>query len=96
MTKARLNLGALTQRVHAKHEYFILEKDGVPVAGMIHVDEMEDYLELRDPGIKKQIAEGYTAYRRGAGRPLDSFLENVKKTTGTKKTYPSGKAQTKK
>ena len=36
-------------------EYFILEKGGIPVAGIMNADEMEDYLDLRDPGLKKQI-----------------------------------------
>ncbi len=34
ITKARVNLGAVVKRAHLKGEYFILEKDGIPVAGL--------------------------------------------------------------
>ena len=49
ITKARINLGQIVRRVHVNKEYFVLEKDGIPVAGIIDVDELEDYLELREP-----------------------------------------------
>ena len=49
ITKARTNLGALVKRVHLNKEYFILEKDGIPIAGIMNIDEFEDYLELQDP-----------------------------------------------
>ena len=34
ITKARINLGQVVKRVHVNKEYFILEKDGIPVAGI--------------------------------------------------------------
>ena len=55
ITRARINLGQVVRRVHVNREYFILEKGGIPVAGIMNADEMEDYLDLRDPGLKKQI-----------------------------------------
>ena len=45
ITKARVNLGQVVRRVHNNKECFILEKDGIPVAGIIDVDELEDYLD---------------------------------------------------
>jgi antitoxin Phd_YefM of type II toxin-antitoxin system len=57
ITKARVNLGAVVKRAHLNGEYFILEKDGIPIAGIMDADELEDYLELRNPKVKKQIAE---------------------------------------
>ena len=48
ITQARINLGSLVQRIHLNKEYFILEKDGIPVAGLMDIDEFEDYLELKD------------------------------------------------
>jgi len=39
ITKARINLGALVKRVHLNKEYFILERDGVPIVGMMDIDE---------------------------------------------------------
>ena len=48
ITKARINLGQIARRAHNGNEYFILEKDGIPVIGIMAADELEDYLELRD------------------------------------------------
>ena len=56
ITKARINLGQIARRAHNNNEYFILEKDGIPVIGIMAADELEDYLELRDPKVKASIA----------------------------------------
>ena len=56
ITKARINLGQIVRRAHVNKEYFILEKDGIPVIGILDAEELEDYLELRDPGVREQIA----------------------------------------
>ena len=48
ITKARINLGAVVKRVRVNKEYFILEKDGIPVAGLMDIDEFEDYLEMQE------------------------------------------------
>lgn len=55
ITKARINLGALVIRVHLNKEYFILEKDGIPIAALMDIDEFEDYLELQDPKARADI-----------------------------------------
>ena len=34
ITQARINLGQVVRRAHVNKEYFILEKDGIPVAGI--------------------------------------------------------------
>jgi hypothetical protein len=60
ITKARINLGAVAKRAHLEGEYFILEKDGIPIAGIMSADELEDYLEARDPKVKKQVAASRT------------------------------------
>ena len=79
LTKARINLGAVVRRVHLNREYVILEKGGIPVAGLMNIDEMEDYLEQQDPKLKKQIAEGYQEYRSGKlTETLDDFLSKLK------------------
>ena len=47
---------------------------------------MEDWLELQDPGMRKQIAEGYAEYQRGETTSLDEFLAGARKAnTKTKK-----------
>jgi antitoxin (DNA-binding transcriptional repressor) of toxin-antitoxin stability system len=42
ITEARINLGAVVKRVHLNGEYFILEKDGIPIVGIMGADELED------------------------------------------------------
>ena len=64
ITEARINLGAVVKRVHLNGEYFILEKDGIPVAGIMSVDELEDHLELRDTKVIKQIEQSLSLLRR--------------------------------
>ena len=78
ITKARINLGQLARRVHVNKEYFVLEKDGIPVAGIMGADELEDYLELRNPAVKRQIRESGKQYRRGQVRDASGFLAELK------------------
>jgi hypothetical protein len=56
ITKARINLGQIARRAHNTNEYFILEKDGIPVIGIMAASELEDYLVKRDPTVKAAIA----------------------------------------
>ena len=77
ITKARINLGELVRRVHVNKEYFVLEKDGIPVAGIMGADELEDYLELRDPAMKRQIRESAKEHREGKTREASTFLAEL-------------------
>ena len=89
ITKARINLGQLVsrpsghhgvhagQRVHLNKEYFILEKDGIPVAGIIDVDELEDYLELQNPEVQRQIEKSNEDIRAGQTRPARDLLAEL-------------------
>lgn len=79
ITRARINLGQVVRRVHMNREYFILEKDGIPVAGIMNVDEFEDYLDLQDPGLKKQIRRSHEEYRRGRSRDARRFLDGLRR-----------------
>jgi hypothetical protein len=86
LTKARINLGQVVRRVHLNREFFVLEKDGIPVAGLMHVDDLEDYLEMQDAGLKEQIKAGYRDYLSGRTREASEFLAEVRpRTKGTKK-----------
>lgn len=69
LTKARVNLGAIIRRVHTDKEYVILEKDGLPVAALMDIDEFEDYLEVHDPEVNQAIAESRKEYLAGKNRP---------------------------
>lgn len=88
ITKARINLGQVVRRAHLNRECFILEKDGIPVAGLMNVDDMEDWLELQDPGMRKQIADGYAEYQRGDTTSLDDFLADMKKNQASSQEGP--------
>lgn len=78
ITQARINLGALVKRVHLNKEYIILEKDGIPVAGVMDVQEFEDYLELRDPRVCEHIRKSNQEYLAGKSRPAEEFLQELR------------------
>ncbi len=78
ITQARINLGALVKRIHLNKEYVILEKDGIPVAGVMNIDEFEDYLELQDPKVRAHIRASNAEYRAGKSRPADEFLKELR------------------
>ncbi len=79
LTKARVNLGALIRRVRNNKEHFILEKDGIPVAALLDVDEYEDYLDSQDPELKQQIKEGHDEFLQGKlTEDLGTFLARLK------------------
>ena len=78
ITKARINLGAVVKRAHLKGEYFILEKDGIPIAGLMDAGELEDYLELRDPRVIKQIEESKRDYAAGRVSDAHELLAELK------------------
>ena len=78
LTDARRHLGEVIRKVKINKDYFILEKDGIPVAGIMDIDEFEDYLDIRDIGIKKQIRKSYDEYRKGKARPARDFLKEIK------------------
>lgn len=79
ITKARINLGSIVKRARLGKEYFVLEKDGYPVAGLMDIDDFEDFLESREPKIKKQIAKSYQEYKMGKIRPAGLLLKELKK-----------------
>ena len=83
ITKARINLGQLAKRAHLGHEYFILEKDGIPVIGIMGADELEDYLELKDARVNAQIRESNRDVSAGRVRPAEDLLKEL--VTGSAK-----------
>ena len=78
LTKAGINLGALVKRVHLNKQYVVLEKDGIPVAGVIPIDEFEDYLELQDPTVRDHIRKSNAEYLAGKSRRADEFLAELR------------------
>ena len=91
LTKARVNLGQVVKRVHVNKEYFILEKDGIPVVGILDADELEDYLELNDPKARRAIAASHKEFLAGKSRPADNLLAELKRSSGARKSGRSGR-----
>jgi PHD/YefM family antitoxin component YafN of YafNO toxin-antitoxin module len=88
ITKARINLGQVVRRVHLNKEYVILEKDGIPIAGLMDADELEDYLELRDPKVQRTIKRSALDVRAGHTRPASALLAEFHKADAAKKARP--------
>ena len=83
LTEARVHLGAVVKRARLHKDYFILEKDGLPVAGLMDIDEFEDYLELQDRRVRAHIRESAREYRAGRGRPAGELLAKLQ--TGSRR-----------
>jgi antitoxin (DNA-binding transcriptional repressor) of toxin-antitoxin stability system len=81
ITKARINLGQIARRAHNGNEYFILEKDGIPVIGIMAADELEDYLELRNPKVKASIAASRRDHAAGKTRPGGKLLTELRQSS---------------
>jgi hypothetical protein len=64
ITEARINLGQLARRAHVNKEYFILEKAGIPVIGILDADELEDYLESKDAPSRRRFGRATSTSRR--------------------------------
>ena len=79
LTEARNSLGAVVKRVHFDKKYVILEKDGIPLAGLMDIDEFEDYLELQDPKVRAHIAKSRQEFLAGKSRPYKQFLADLRK-----------------
>jgi antitoxin (DNA-binding transcriptional repressor) of toxin-antitoxin stability system len=80
ITKARINLGQIARRAHNGNEYFILEKDGIPVIGIMAADELEDYLELRDAKVKASIVASRKDHSAGKTQPASKLLATLKQS----------------
>jgi len=78
MTKARINFGALVRSVHVDGDVVVLEKDGIPVAGLVDINALEDYLESTDPALRRRMRASMNAYRSGRARPLREFMGELK------------------
>jgi len=79
ITHARIHLGQPTRRAHVNKEYFILEKDGIPVIGIMDADEMEDYLELHDASVGRFIRQSQRQHLAGKGRPAEQLLTELRR-----------------
>lgn len=72
----------MVKRIHLNKEYVILEKDGIPIAGMMDINEFEDYLELQDPRVRRIIEKGRQEYLAGKSRPAEELLRELQGKRG--------------
>ena len=77
ITEARRNLGQIARRTAVNGEYFILEKDGIPIIGIMGPEELEDYLELRDPNVKAQLKKSRADHLAGRTRPASELSREL-------------------
>ncbi|MDA2930142.1 hypothetical protein MYX84_09380 [Acidobacteria bacterium AH-259-O06] len=56
-----------------------MEKGGIPVAGIMDADELEDYLELQDSKVQRFIEKSHQEYLTGKSRPAEELLAELKK-----------------
>lgn len=77
ITKARINLGGVVQRAYLQNKSFLLEKGGIPVAGILGIEDFEDWLEVSNPTLKKDIRKGYQEYSKGKTKSLDLLLAKL-------------------
>ena len=96
ISRARVNLGQVARRAHVGGEYFILEKDGIPVIGIMDAEELEDYLELRNPAVNQQIQQSNADIKAGRIRPAGDLLAKpVAKSRAPKTRKTSARRQQK-
>ena len=55
----------------------IIEKGGLPVVAIMDIDEFEDYLEVKDPSVKRHIAASAREHAAGKGRPAKEFFAEL-------------------
>src|SRR6266436_2076066 len=79
ISKAKISLNSLVKRVHRDKEYLILKDNGTPLAAVMDIDEFEDYLEVNDPRVRKEIELSNEDFRAGRFRPAEEFLEELRR-----------------
>jgi hypothetical protein len=48
ITKARINLGALAKKVYLKSDFYLLEKNGIPIAAIVPIPFLKKYLRSKN------------------------------------------------
>ena len=77
ITEARINLGSVVKQAYLQKKSFLLEKGGIPVAGIIGIEDFEDWLELSNPFVRDDIRKGYQEYKKKKTKPLKALLTKL-------------------
>lgn len=86
--EARANLHKIAEAAQVRGEYFFVGEKGAPALGIIEAEELEDYLELRDPKVQKKIQKSNEDIRAGRTRPAARLLEEVQNQLSRKSRTP--------
>ena len=74
---ARASLSKIAKDAHVNGNYFFVGGNGAPMIGIMDAEEMEDYLELRDPKVQREIQKSNEEYLAGKSRPFEDFLAEL-------------------
>ena len=77
LAEARANLTKIARHAHDNGVYFLAGENGAPVIGIMDAEELEDYLELRDPKVQREIQKSNEEYLAGTSRPFAEFLAEL-------------------
>lgn len=80
LEKAKTELPSIVEKLQSG-DFVVIQKNGRPVAGIVDVNDMEDFVELQNPLIKKQIAKGHTEFKAGKTMSASLFLKSLKRTS---------------
>lgn len=80
LEKAKTDLPNIVEKLQSG-DFVIVQKNGRPVAGIVDVDDMEDFVELQNPLLKKQITKGYAEFKAGKTISTRSFLKYLKRVS---------------
>ena len=59
-------------------DFVVVEKQGKPIAGIVDFEDMEDFLELNNAPLQKQIQGGYREFKTGKAVHARVFLKTLK------------------
>ena len=82
IAEARANLSKIAKHAHVNGEYFFVGGNGAPIIGIMDAEELEDYLELRDPNVQREIRKSNEEYLAGKSRPFEEFLAELDANAG--------------
>jgi hypothetical protein len=89
LTQARASLRQIARRAQAEKAYFVLEDRGKPIAGIVGIDDLEDFLDVHDPKMQAHIRKSHQEYLAGKGRDAWELLaeleEELKPSKPTRK-----------
>lgn len=78
LEKAKKELPDIVEKLQSG-DFVVVQKNGRPVAGIVDVDDMENFLELQNSVMKRQIAKGYREFKARKTVSARSFLQLLRR-----------------